>query len=105
MESLPAANSEVAAIRAKFVRAGAGEVRFGRTYVAVLQAGAEHKPLKSLAQRSDAQKAAFLKLNAEGGKAFDAAIERLGGLAAFHGRINSKPLEELLATMRQQVGK
>jgi hypothetical protein len=104
MEALPAINSELAPIRANYARGAAGEVQWVRGYAAVLRAASAGKPYKTLAESSEAQKAKFEAANNEGSDAMNAVIQRLGGLIAFRVRVNTKPLEELTASMRQQAG-
>jgi hypothetical protein len=105
MEALPATNSEVVPIRSNFARGAAGEVRWVQGYAAVLRAASAGKPYKTLAARSEALKPKFEEANNEGSDVMNAVIQRLGGPNAFHGRVNTKPLEELTASMRQQAGK
>lgn len=41
---------------------------------------------------------AFLAVNSDGTGELNALLEQLGGVAAFHGRIDVKALEELVAS-------
>ena len=104
MRSLPAGNGELASIRSKFARGAVDEVRYARNLAAVILAASARQPFKALAERAQTEKAASQKANTEAGDEMTAVEQRLGGAAAFKGRINPRSLEELVATMKQEAG-
>jgi hypothetical protein len=105
MEALPAVNGDLEPIRGKFSEAAAEEVELWRKYSAFILASAARGLSKSEAKGVEETKAKVEALNNAAGSEIDALTERLGGEAAFSGRIDIKHLKERVSSLRQQAGR
>jgi hypothetical protein len=105
MEALPGTNTDLAPIRKNFSEAAAEEVRYWRGYLAfLLRWGARGTPDKHEAEQVEAHRKKVLSLNDATGPELVALPERLGGEAAFRGRIDVNRLKEELSSLRQATG-
>jgi hypothetical protein len=105
MAALPAADRDVEAMRARYTEGAADEVQFVSDYAAFFRhARATGVVDKATAEQIEALRRKQLAANSAASAELNSLVARLGGEAAFHGRLGIKRMEELLSSMKQQAG-
>ena len=104
MQALPATNGDLTPIQRKWVDAASEEVAYWEGYANYLRATvAAGQPSKASAERVESLRSRLQALNDEAGSKLGVLFDRLGGDAAFHGRIDLKRVEEIRASLKAQT--
>jgi hypothetical protein len=106
LEALPAPNSDLVPIRKRLSLGAATEAEYWRRYYSFFLASlAAGRASKEKAARVEQTKARLQAVNNQALEEMNTLTERLGGEAAFHGRINPKRPEEILSSLARQAAK
>jgi hypothetical protein len=106
LEALPAPNGDLVPIRKRLASGAAIEAEYWRRYNAFLLGPvATGGTSKGKAARVEQVKARLQAVNNKALEELNTLTERLGGEAAFHGRINPRRPEEILSSLQKQAAK
>jgi hypothetical protein len=106
LETLPATNSDLVPIRKRLALGAATEAEYWRRYYSFfLGSLAAGRASKAQAARVEQMKARLQAVNNKALEEMNTLTERLGGEAAFHGRINPRRPEEILSSLERQAAK